>query len=296
MNMFKNYFIATRPWSFPVSTMSILVTAAGLFYMGFDVNWWLAVWATIGIMIFHAAENVLSDYYDYRKGVDREDTFGSKTLTTQMLTSQQVWRYGWILLSVAIANGLAMAYVAGWQLLVLGGVGVALAVAYPWLKYHALGDVDITIEYGVLPCLGTSLFVTGAIQWEALWLMPCFVTITNAVLHANNTRDVLSDKRANIYTLPILIGKKASMVLYYIEVLLPSAWIVVCCIIGKLPWYSLLQWVTLTLAIGNCKQMHRFANDPQAINNLDENTAKQQLINCAILVLTSVIAALIVQL
>jgi len=291
--MIKKYFLATRPWSFPVSTMSVLVTAAGLFSLGYAVNWWLTIWATIGIMIFHAAENVLSDFYDFRKGVDREDTFGSVTLTSGSLTAEQVWRFGWTLTALAVANGLIMAWVSGPQLLIYGGIGAVLAVCYPWLKYHALGDVDIFLEYGVLPALGTSFFVTGALQVEALWFVLAFVTITNGVLHANNTRDVVPDRRANITTVPMLIGKKASVLLYDVMVLLPAVWVALCCAIQRLPWLCLLQLATIALALPNCRQMHRFLTDDQAINDLDERTAKLQLINCVLLILTLIVGTYI---
>lgn len=272
--------------------MSVLVTASGLFALGYSVNWWLTVWATLGIMLFHAAENVLSDYYDYRKGVDRADTFGSVTLTSGLLTNQQVWRFGWILTAMAVANGLVMAYVAGPQLLIYGAIGTVLALLYPWLKYHALGDVDIFLEYGILPALGTSFFVTGAMQTDALWFVLTYVTITNGVLHANNTRDVVPDRRANITTVPMLIGQRASVVLYDIMVLLPAAWVVLCVALGVMPWLCLLQVGTIALALPNCRQMHRFLTDDQAINNLDENTAKLQLINCLVLIITLILGHL----
>lgn len=290
--MIKNYFLATRPWSFVVSTMSVVVTATGLYTMGYPVNGWLTAWATIGILLFHAAGNVLSDYYDYRHGVDREDTFGSKTIVNGILSAEQMKPFGWILITLSSLNGLAMTWIAGWPLLIFGGVGALLAICYSWLKYHALGDLDILLEYGIIPALGTSFFVTGHMQWEALWFTPAFVTITMGVLHSNNTRDIIPDKRAQITTLPMLIGKQASMILYYIMVCLPIAWVTLCCIIGKMPWLCLLIWGTGVPVVRCCKQMAQFQTNDQAINNLDEHTAGLQLINCLVLIATMLVTQL----
>jgi len=234
----------------------------------------------------------LSDYFDYRKGVDREDTFGCITLTKKILNEQQVLRFGCILMAVAIANGLFMTWVAGAELLIYGGIGAVLALLYPWMKYHAMGDLDILLEYGIVPALGTSFFVTGQLQWEALWMVPAFVTITMGVLHANNTRDVLTDQRAHIRTMPMLVGKKASIIIYDIMIILPSIWVTGCCLAGILPYASLAVLLTLCIGIKNCRQMHRFATDDQAINNLDEKTAQLQLANCLVLILTLIIATL----
>jgi len=291
--MFRQYLLATRPWSFPVSTMAVLVTAAGLFSMGYSVRWDLTIWAVVGIMLFHAAENVLSDYYDFRKGVDRQDTFGSRTLTDQHLTPRQVWRLGIVLMVVAVANGLVMAWVAGWQLLIYGGIGALLALIYPWMKYHALGDVDILLEYGIIPALGTSFMVTGHAEADALWMVPAFVTVTMGVLHANNTRDIAPDTRAEITTLPMLIGKRASIGLYIAMLVLPMVWIVLCAAMHRLPWLCMLLLVTAPLVMRNCRQMMRFSTDDQAINDLDEKTAQLQLLNCLILVITLVLSRLI---
>ena len=87
---FKEWMIAVRPWSFPASAMPVVVTLAYLNYAGYQVNWWLGVWALLNIVIFHAAGNTWSDYFDYKKGVDREDTFGAKTLTDGMFTPKEI--------------------------------------------------------------------------------------------------------------------------------------------------------------------------------------------------------------
>ena len=70
---FKEWVMATRPWSFPASAMPVLVTLAYLNWCGYAIDWIAGVWALLNIVIFHAAANTWSDYFDYKKGVDRED-------------------------------------------------------------------------------------------------------------------------------------------------------------------------------------------------------------------------------
>lgn len=296
MKPLKSYIIATRPWSFPVSTMSVIVSSACLYAMGFHFSIWMALWATIGIFLFHAAGNVLSDYVDFCKGVDRADTYCPPTLTSGQFCKREVLTLGLVLLAIACLNGLGIFLCTGWQVLVFGGLGAVLAAGYSWLKYHALGDLDITFEYGIIPALGTSFVLTGAVQWQILWVVPAFVTITNAVLHCNNTRDTASDTVAHIHTLPMLIGKKASIILYDVMMILPYVWIIVCAVIGKLPWVSLLTLVILPKALANCRQMHGFATASDAINNLDERTAQVQLLHTVCLTITLILSVVIHQL
>lgn len=284
----RTYFIATRPWSFPVSVMPVLVTTAGLFWTGYEVSWCMALWAVAGIVLFHAAANALSDYYDYRRGVDAADTYGSRTLVDGAMTDVQVRRYAYILFALAVLNGLAIAWASSWSLLWIGAAGGLTAFFYWVMKFRALGDVDIFLNFGLLPALGTAMVVApdaagGAVYTDALWLVLAYVPITNAVLHANNTRDIATDTRARIRTVPMIIGVRASQIIYYVEVLLPAVWVLVCILCGKLPWGALLILLSLPMAWGNCRMMAGLTTDKDAINHLDELTAKQQLVSSLLL-------------
>ena len=84
------WFFAVRPWSFPASAMPILVTLAYLFWTGADMNWGYGVWALVNMVLFHVAGNVWSDYHDFKKSVDREDTTGATTLTTGMFQPNEI--------------------------------------------------------------------------------------------------------------------------------------------------------------------------------------------------------------
>ncbi len=268
--------------------MPVLVTTAGLFWMGYPVSWCMSLWATVGIILFHAAANALSDYYDYRRGVDAADTYGSRTLVDGAMTDVQIKRYAYILFALAVLNGLAIAWASSWNLLWIGTVGGLTAFFYWVLKFRALGDVDIFLNFGLLPALGTAMVVVPdasgcAVYTDALWLILAYVPITNAVLHANNTRDIATDTRANIRTVPMMIGVPASQALYYIEVMLPVVWVVVCILCSKLPWGTLLILLSLPMAWGNCRMMARLSTDKDAINHLDELTAKQQLVSSLLL-------------
>lgn len=278
--------------------MSVLITASYLYWRGWDINWQIALWALIGIILFHAAGNLISDYYDFKKGIDADDTFGSKTLTSGSLTPKQVIIFGWVMLALAVVNGLGIAACTGWGLLIFGVLGALFTLLYPWMKAHAMGDLCILLEYGIIPALGTAYAVAGyqggfalavvALYMDALWIVLAFATITIAVLHCNNTRDVHTDKRAGIKTFAMQLGKEMSIVMYAIEVTIPTLWVVTGVLCGRMPWESLLIALTLIPAFANSCTMVRYEADDQAINFLDEATAKHQLMNGLLLTLTLV--------
>ena len=51
----KDWMIAVRPWSFPASSMPVVVTLAYLYWMRQDINWVNGIWALLNIIVFHAA-------------------------------------------------------------------------------------------------------------------------------------------------------------------------------------------------------------------------------------------------
>lgn len=291
---FGQWIIAVRPWSFPASAMPIIVTLTYLFWKGAEINWLFGLWALVNMILFHIAGNVWSDYNDFRKGVDREDTFGAKTLTTGMFQPHEIRNLAIGVLIVAVAGGLGLVALTGLPLLWIGIAGAALTVLYPTLKYNALGDLDILMTFAFLPTLGTAYVTTGAIDWSVLWIALPVGLITDGILHSNNTRDMIPDKRAEIKTMAMGLGKKASARLYSFEVIFPFVWIAVCSIMGLMPIYTVFVFLTLPVALGCSRTMIKAVNsDSDIIADLDVRTANLQLMFSVILSITFVVSKLI---
>ncbi len=285
MNTLKHYFIATRPWSFPVSIAPVWLTMHYMNTTYQDLNIFYGFWALIGIVLFHAAGNMFSDYWDYKKDVDTEQMAGGSIITSGTMSAKRVLIFALVVLVVSVLNGLALALCTGWQLLLIGGIGAVLAMAYPWLKCHALGDLDILLTFGIIPTLGTAFVMTGEIVWSSLWIMPTFATITVAVLHANNTRDVLRDGNAGIKTFAMLIGPRMSRWLYYMEVWTPLLWVIICVATGHLHWIMIIvSLMASVVAFRNTRIMAQW-NKGGKIDRLDQMTAQYQIVNILMLTL-----------
>ena len=291
---FKAWVLATRPWSFPASAMPVLVTLAYLNWCGYAIDWLAGVWALLNIVIFHAAANTWSDYFDYKRGVDREDAIGGMSIVSGEFQALEIKRLAWCLLSVAVAAGIGLMLYAGLPVLYFGLAGCALILLYPWLKYHALGDLDIFLTYSVLPILGTSYVATGDLRTESIWLMLPIGLITVGILHVNNARDIEQDSRAGIKTFAMLIGKRASVVFYIAELMLPFVCIFVAAICGAMPWWSLAVVLALKPAIDNCRAMLKLPTEGmKALIGIDEKTAQLQLMFSLLLSISLFVAAIL---
>lgn len=291
---FKAWLIATRPWSFPASSMPIVATLSYLYWAGESINWLIGLWTLLTIIVFHAAGNTWSDYFDFKKGVDREDTVGGTSITSGEFQPCEIKRLATWLLVVAVISGLALAYCTGLPTLYFGIGGCVLTLLYPVLKYHALGDLDIFLTYSVLPILGTSYVATGSIVEKALWLVLPIGLITVGILHINNARDIEHDKRAGIKTFAMLIGKRASVYIYIAELILPFVCIVVGILCRAMPAGAVAVLITLKPAIDNCRAMLKLPTEGmKAVTGVDENTAKLQLAFSMTLSVVCIVSALL---
>ena len=291
---FKEWLIAVRPWSFPASAMPIIVTLAYLFWAGAEINWLLGLWALVGMLLFHCTGNVWSDYFDFKKKVDAEDTFGAKTMTTGMFKPEEIRNLAIGFLVVSVACGLGLLAVTGLPLLWIGLAGVACTLLYPVLKYNALGDFDIVMAFAFLPTLGTSYVATGAIDWNVLFVALPVGLITDGILHSNNSRDVMTDRRAGITTMAMSMGPKMAVLLYGVEMYFPYAWIAVLSIAGLLPVYTVFIFLTLPVAIGNARTMAKSLKaGVEMIADLDVKTANLQLMFSVLLTAALVVAKFI---
>lgn len=293
----KNWMIATRPWSFTVSALPAFVAMMYTIHTHPEssANWILGLLAIIGAVIFHAGGNLISDYNDFKYGVDKEGSVvGTDTLTSKLFTPKQILYYGWTFIFIGISIGLFLVSQVSINLLWIGLFGTIGAIFYYRFKSKALGDLLIFLVYGPTIMLGTGCVVLGHIDWTLLFVSFPMAFITVNVLHANNTRDIRNDRYAEIKTFAMVVGIKASIINYYVLTVLAYVSIIVMVFLSILPYTALITLITLPVAIKNCKAISQInENDVTPINDLDKNTAQLQLMFSASLSLALVISIII---
>ena len=259
--------------------MPVVAAVAFLAWKGYDINWLCAVLALAGIVIFHAAGNLLSDWWDYRKGVDNEEAYAIPNLVFHHFEPKEYICFSAILFLTGIAIGLVLTFLSGWELLVIGGIGAILAMSYSFFKFRAMGDLFVFTCFGILPVIGTSFVAAGFIDWSILTLSLPLGIFTIAVLHDNNTVDIVSDKASGIRTLPMLIGEKTSVKLFIAYMALPYVVVITFCAIGLMPWPALICLLSVPAAFKNAKAAYGwFKNGRDAMVGLDQKTAQVHLI------------------
>ena len=296
----KEWYLATRPWSFPASAMPVASTIAYLFWVSktfvgtSPVDWLCGILALVGIILFHAGGNVISDYNDYRKGVDTPENAMMLPLVNGSFKDYEFRRYGIALLLAGCAVGVALLLITqNLDLLWVGLAGGVLTLLYSFLKYRALGDVVIVLNYAILPIMGTSIVAVGHIDWSAMVLAVPLGLITDSILHINNARDAVSDRAAGARTFAMLIGPKASSLMYRAEVLLPFVWVVVAVCVGWLPVLTILVFVVAKTAWDMARQAKGLVSEgPAKVAMLDQQSAQLQAKFSVLMIVALVVSAL----
>lgn len=299
-NHIKNYIFATRPWSFPASAMPALVAFTFVFYLHqttefVSVSWVNGVLATVGAVIFHAAGNLFGDYYDYVNEVDKDKKTGEvPMLVSGLFQPKTMFVFGITVVTIGIILGLYLMSQSGLPLLIIGLIGTLCAVFYYKLKYIALGELVIFVAFSQLIALGVVYVMTSQLVWSSLLVIAPVGMLVAAILHANNTRDSILDKKAGIKTQAIILGIDGSKVFYQTLLLAPYILVAIIVKFNILHPYSFAVLLSFPIALRAIKKMKQVRlSSLRDIETLDVDTAKLVTIFSLLLIAGNVVGALV---
>jgi 1,4-dihydroxy-2-naphthoate octaprenyltransferase len=211
----KKWLIAARPWSWPASTMPVVFgTSLAVVIGGADLSVLRFLWGIVTMVVLHSAANMLSDVFDFRHGLDKVVTPVSGAIVRGILSDRQVRTGSAVLFGLGGASGVLIALTTGRELFILGGLGLAVGAFYTLLKAHALGDLAVLLNFGLLGSAGAWMVQTRSFSWlPIVWVVP-MAMLVSGILHANNWRDTLSDRERRVNTVGGLLGDRGSLVYY----------------------------------------------------------------------------------
>ena len=262
MNIFRNWFLASRPWSFTMTAISVSVGSA-LAAIDGDFAWGFYLMTLIGTVLLHAATNLINDYYDVKSGVDTHEVstaqYRPHPLVEGKLNAENVRRAAYILYGLSSIIGMFLATTRGWELLWIGLIGAFASLTYtsPPLKYKysALGEISVFLMWGPLMVAGSYFVQRQMFSMNAFWISLPFGVLVALVLLANNIRDISHDRDKGILTLAIVLGQRKGLFLYVTLVILAYFGIALMSIVGPLYVWSLIVLISMPLALRLLRQM-----------------------------------------
>src|SRR5690348_9272742 len=173
------------------------------------------------------------------------------------MTARQVLAGGVGSFALAAVFGLALVALVGPAILLFGLAGMAIGYFYsaaPFkLATRGLGDVMVYLAMGLLMTWGAYYVQIPRWSWQAFAASVPVGFLVTAILNMNNTRDYQDDLAVHKGTLPVRFGQTFGKGFHVF--LLSGSYLAVTifAIIGVLPPYSLVAWITFPLAFLNVR-------------------------------------------
>ena len=217
MDVVSKWLIVTRATVFTMTATSGLI--GGLLAIGtagVAVNYWYLALSVIGLVIAHAANNMINDYFDLDAGVDTEEYFRAlyapHPILSGWLTKKQLRNA--ILLMNALDFVILLVLVAArgpWvAAFAFGGLFISVFYVAPpiKLKHHGLGEPGVFVVWGPLMIGGTFFVATGTLPaWVWIASLPYAILVTT-VLFGKHIDKISADTIKGIHTLPVILGER----------------------------------------------------------------------------------------
>jgi 1,4-dihydroxy-2-naphthoate octaprenyltransferase len=245
--------LAIRSRTLPAAAAGVIIGSALAWRDGF-FRLDAALACLFTALLLQIGSNLANDVFDFERGTDTAERLGPLRVTQAgLLTPSQV-KYGMVVVfALAILLGLYLAWLGGWPIVIVGIAAILSAIAYtggPFpLAYYGLGDLFVFLFFGLASVAGTYYVQAGFASTAAWWMTVPPGLIITAILVVNNLRDLENDRKAGKHTLAVILGERATKTQYLICLMaaylvqLLAAWLEV------VPWFSLLTWLSLPLAI-----------------------------------------------
>ena len=226
LDVISKWLIATRSAVTAVTVYSSIFAAFLAWrdgYLNSALSWVTWVVITLGLFIAHGTNNLLNDYTDFSRGVDKDNYFrtqyGVHPLVQGFWTKSQ--QIQWFLVSgfIATAAGLYGLWYAHFDpyVIALFVFGALVLLFYTWpMKYWSVGELAIFLIWGPILIGGVYLVMalaggqTADVLHKSLQAalagIPWGLTVASINI-AKHTDKLLPDKAKGVGTFPVRAGE-----------------------------------------------------------------------------------------
>jgi 1,4-dihydroxy-2-naphthoate octaprenyltransferase len=219
LDFVSKWLIATRSAVTTVTIYSCIIAGLLTWRDGyFSFFPWLII--TLGLFIAHGANNLLNDFTDFSRGIDKDYYFrtqyGVHPLVQEFWNKKQ--QITWFAISgiLAFSAGIFALFYTNFSPIVIGlfAYGSLVLLLYTWpLKYLGVGELAIFLIWGPIMVAGVYIVLakgwTGNVWNVVLAGVPWGLSVVsiNIGKHIDKLND---DKKKDVGTLPVRIGETAA--------------------------------------------------------------------------------------
>ncbi|MDN3442737.1 1,4-dihydroxy-2-naphthoate polyprenyltransferase [Microbacterium sp. APC 3901] len=236
---------AARLRTLPLAVAPVVIGTGAARSTGPEFHWVIALACLAVAVLLQIGVNFANDYSDGIRGTDAVRVGPARLTASGRVKPRTVLVAALVFFALAAAVGVAIVIrTEQWWMLAVGAACIVAAWFYTGGKrpygYNALGEVFVFIFFGLVATLGTTWVQIFELPQQA-WLGAIAAGLfACAVLLANNLRDIDQDRVVGKRTLTVLIGKRATQVLFTLFVLVPFGILVLIALLYPIAWIGLL--------------------------------------------------------
>ncbi|MGH2455283.1 MAG: prenyltransferase [Candidatus Limnocylindria bacterium] len=219
MDPVSKWLIVTRAAVFSMTLTSGLI--GGLLAVGAGagaVHYGYLLLAILGLVVAHAANNMINDYFDLEGGVDTDEyvraLYAPHPILSGMLTRRQLAAAIGVANAIDLAILLVLVAARGPLVAAFAFAGLFISVFYVApplrLKHRGLGEPGVFLVWGPLMIGGTFLVATGQLPgWVWIASLPYAILVTT-VLFGKHIDKIGPDAARGVRTVPVILGEAAA--------------------------------------------------------------------------------------
>lgn len=205
MNRTKAWTLASRPKTLTGAAAPVLIGGAMALQMGATNSLLQFLLCLLFAFVMQIDANFVNDYFDFKKGTDRDDRLGPERACAQGWIKPEAMKRGIILTTIlACIIGISlMLVVQQWELVIIGLMCVIFCFLYTTsLSYLGLGDLLVLVFFGIVP-VGFTFYTMTNGEWTAPLTFAGIAMglATDNLLIVNNYRDRNEDKKSGKRTI-----------------------------------------------------------------------------------------------
>lgn len=263
----SRWLLITRAAVFSMTIVSGLIGGLLAASTAAEPAWGLLAVAVLGLLVAHAANNMINDLLDTTGGVDTAG-YTRALYAPHPILSGLISKRG-LVTAIAVANLIdlgilvALTAVRGWPVVAFALAGLFISVFYVApplkLKHHGLGEPGVFLVWGPL-MIGGTYYVTAGIIPAWVWLasVPYALTVTT-VLIGKHIDKLEQDAAKGIRTLPVILGRERSLRLNQVLMASFHPAVVLLVLLDLVGWGVVL----VALAVPRLVRVLRAYNEPK---------------------------------
>jgi 1,4-dihydroxy-2-naphthoate polyprenyltransferase len=243
----SKWLIMTRAAVIPMTLFSGLIGGL-LATQAQNSNWLYFLVCVTGLVVAHACNNLINDYFDLEGGIDTAEApralYAPHPVLSGWITRPGLMR---TIIALNVFDAAIMGFLffaRGWPAAAFAASGFLISVFYVApplrLKHHGLGEPAVFIVWGPLMVCGTYYITTGELPgWVWAASIPYAILVTS-VLIGKHIDKLPYDAAHRVRTLPVILGERAALRLNQILMGSFYAVVVVLYVFEVLPVWTLV--------------------------------------------------------